>query len=62
MPRANLPPAPADDRVPGALPGGRTAGTAPAATVLPYMNTVVTVRIMAPRRSAAGLAGQMVFS
>jgi hypothetical protein len=30
--------------------------------VLPYMNTVITVHIMAPRRSAAGLAGQMVFS
>jgi hypothetical protein len=46
--------APADNRVPAPCPAGRTAGTAPAATVPPYMNTVVTLHIMAPR--------QMVFS
>jgi len=58
----HLPLAPADDRVQAPCPAGRTAGTAPAATVPPYMNAAVGVHIMAPRRSAAGLAGQMVFS
>jgi len=63
VPRANLPLAPADNRVPGALRGRQdrwhSAGRDHAA---PCMNTVVTVHIIAPRRSAAGLAGQMVFS
>jgi hypothetical protein len=58
----HLPLAPADDRARAPCPAGRTAGTGPAATVPPYMNTVVTVHNMAPRPSAAGLAGQMVFS
>ena len=44
-----------------ARPAG-PAGTGPAATVLPYMNAAVGVRVMAPRRSAAGLAARMVFS
>ena len=61
-PRADLPLAPADDRVPGApaRPAGPPA-PGPPRPCRPCTDAAVGVRVMAPRRAAAGLAAaQMV--